>query len=380
MGNGILSQEEIDALLRGEPASLTKESDLDDNYSQLTDMEIDAIGEIGNICMGTAATTLSTLLGKRVSITTPQVVQTTRRRLLSEYMAPYLIVTVQYTEGLKGANLLIVKTEDAAVIADLMMGRDGLNPSLELDDILLSAVSEAMNQMMGSATTSMATMYNKRIDISPPLLNVVQLAESQLNNDSDNDLEDLLQISFRMIIDDLVDSQIMQIIPMIYAKDMVSSFFATMEASSATVSSPQSFTKTTSSTPVASVFPTEAVSKKPASSKKDALVQAVHPVQPVQFAPLTPVLGTKEMANIGLVMDVPLEVSVELGRTRKTIKEILELGPGSIIQLDKLAGEPVDLLVNGKLVAKGEVVVIDESFGIRVTNIVTPVERISNLQ
>jgi flagellar motor switch protein FliN/FliY len=153
-----------------------------------------------------------------------------------------------------------------------------------------------------------------------------------------------------------------------------------MEASSATVSSPQSFTKTTSSTPVASVFPTEAVSKKPASSKKDALVQAVHPVQPVQFAPLTPVLGTKEMANIGLVMDVPLEVSVELGRTRKTIKEILELGPGSIIQLDKLAGEPVDLLVNGKLVAKGEVVVIDESFGIRVTNIVTPVERISNLQ
>ena len=190
MSNGILSQEEIDALLRGDaPAHPpTETASYADSSDELSEMEIDALGEISNIAMGTAATTLSTLLGKRVSITTPKVTQTTRQEVQAVHQVPYVVVIVNYSQGLEGANLLVVKTEDAAVIADLMMGRDGTEPVMELNEILLSAISEAMNQMMGSATTSLSTMFNKRIDISPPLLEVVNLADASLEKNLDEQL------------------------------------------------------------------------------------------------------------------------------------------------------------------------------------------------
>jgi len=103
-------------------------------------------------------------------------------------------------------------------------------------------------------------------------------------------------------------------------------------------------------------------------------------VQPVEFAPFSAVSTPKETANLTLILDVPLQFTVELGRTQKTIKEILELGPGAIVELDKLAGEPVDILVNGKPIAKGEVVVIDESYGVRITEILSTADRVSSLQ
>jgi flagellar motor switch protein FliN/FliY len=394
MSSGILSQEEIDALLRGEPASINKESDSEDLDEKLSDMEIDAIGEISNIGMGTAATTLSTLLGKRVSITTPRVKQITRHQLITEHVVPYVIITVRYTQGVKGANLLVMKVVDAAVIADLMMGNDGANPPAELDEIMLSAVGEAMNQMMGSTTTSLSTMFNKRIDISPPSLEVIQFSDTRFNSQMDEPFDNLIKISFRMVIEDLVDSEIMQLIPVIYAKDMVETLLGKMneeivsadpgpiperpEPSGAAETGPLPTASTVPVTP-AKEIPVAPPSLQPSVMEQVSSKPSV-PVQPVQFAPLTPNIESKEMGNISLLMDVPLEISVELGRTRKTIKQILDLGQGSIIQLDRLAGEPVDLLVNGKLVAKGEVVVIDENFGIRVTSIVSRVERLGNLQ
>ena len=104
------------------------------------------------------------------------------------------------------------------------------------------------------------------------------------------------------------------------------------------------------------------------------------PVQAAQFTPLATAPVQVNEANIGLILDVPLQVTVELGRTKKSIKDILELSNGSIVELDKLAGEPVDIHVNGKLLAKGEVVVIDENFGVRITDIVSPEERAARLQ
>ncbi|MBO8159359.1 flagellar motor switch phosphatase FliY [Thermosyntropha sp.] len=392
MNDGILSQEEIDALLSG--VSNSDKSSAEETTS-LSSFEKDALGEIGNITMGTAATTLSTLLRKRVSITTPNVVVTNREKLRSDYPLPYVIAEVMYTEGLSGTNILTIKQEDAAVIADLMMGGEGKISDPTLDEIRLSAVGEAMNQMMGSATTSLSSMFNTRIDIAPPKLTIVDLGRENLQLSTD--YNDIVAIRFKMEIDDLVDSEIIQIIPLEVAKNMINTLMGNTaeELSAAAI-----VEKDKIESP-----PKEQVSERPAAAEpiRDSVpppppsqdnwgdyMYADMPsgvkkgenftVQPVQFAPLKESHSSQMPNNIGLIMDVPLEVSVELGKTKKTIKEVLELSQGSIIQLDKMAGEPVDLLVNGKLIAKGEVVVIDENYGIRITTIISPMDRMNKLQ
>ncbi len=393
MNNGILSQEEIDALLKGqgqsEPAELPPE---------LTDIEEDTLGEVGNIYMGTSATTLSTLLGKKVRITTPRIRYTSPNQLCSEYPMPFMVVEVQYREGLKGTNLLVIKNDDASIIADLMMGGSGQVG--ELNEIGLSAVSEAMNQMMGSATTSMSSMFGQKIDIYPPKLAMVDFGSNEVAAILDGDYENLVQISFKMEIEGLVDSEIMQLIPVPYAKEMVETLMKNMgtaEKPVAEYSAPEPLgvnethggetkMETTESVIIAESPKYDAgrPSKPDHSSlvreKPNGIRNGHVPVRPVQFADLDETDHHQEVRNIDIILDVPLDISVELGRTKKSIKEILELGPGSIVQLDRLAGEPVDLLVNGKLIAKGEVVVIDESYGIRISAIISPMDRMTKLQ
>ncbi len=332
----------------------------------LSDLEKDAIGEIANISMGTAATTLSNLIGKRVEITTPRVAITTREKLQTDYPLPYVVVDVRYTEGLAGENLLIIKKEDAAIIVDLMMGGDGSNPPAELGELHLSAISEAMNQMMGSAATSMSTVFQRKVNISPPSIRVVNFAEEQLDPAIEYGSEQLVHVVFKMTIEDLVDSEMMQVIPLNFAKEMARGLLGGFEepvttgASGAVSSAPQG----------ASAQVTE-------TAKTGGSVVTV---QPAQFAPFTAPSKPSEIANLDLILDVHLEFTVELGKTKKTIKEILELGPGSIVELDKLAGEPVDILVNGKQIARGEVVVIDENYGVRITEILSSTERIKSFQ
>ncbi|HOQ08692.1 MAG TPA: flagellar motor switch phosphatase FliY [Syntrophomonadaceae bacterium] len=388
MTDGILSQEEIDALLRGE--SLTSSGEGSVRSFSLTDFEKDALGEIGNITMGTSATTLSTLLRKKVSITTPMVTVTTSEKLRSEYPRPYVVVEVDYTDGLQGSNVLIVKEADAGIIADLMMGGPGNAKQESLSEIDMSAVGEAMNQMMGSATTSLSSMFNRRIDIAPPNLTLIDLGKEGLGLTSE--YEELVAIKFKMEIENLVDSEIMQIIPVESAKNMIALLMGTnMEESGAEAVLEMS-------EPEPPVQPAPAATSPPPTEPKapeinQTWVQTTrepepspvrkgqtYTVQPVQFANLEEVPNVSTPQNIGLIMDVPLDVTVELGKTHKTIKEILELHQGAIIQLNKMAGEPVDLLVNGKLIAKGEVVVIDENYGIRITAIISPGDRINKLQ
>jgi len=388
MTDGILSQEEIDALLRGE--SLTSSGEGSVRSFSLTDFEKDALGEIGNITMGTSATTLSTLLRKKVSITTPMVTVTTSEKLRSEYPRPYVVVEVDYTDGLQGSNVLIVKEADAGIIADLMMGGPGNAKQESLSEIDMSTVGEAMNQMMGSATTSLSSMFNRRIDIAPPNLTLIDLGKEGLGLTSE--YEELVAIKFKMEIENLVDSEIMQIIPVESAKNMIALLMGTnMEESGAEAVLEMS-------EPEPPVQPAPAATSPPPTEPKapeinQTWVQTTrepepspvrkgqtYTVQPVQFANLEEVPNVSTPQNIGLIMDVPLDVTVELGKTHKTIKEILELHQGAIIQLNKMAGEPVDLLVNGKLIAKGEVVVIDENYGIRITAIISPGDRINKLQ
>ena len=416
-----LSQEEIDALLNaqaggGSDASPSVEdqgASSADLSGLLSDMERDALGEIGNISMGSAATTLSVLLGHKVNITTPSVHVDTMSMIQDQYPLPYLVVEVGYVVGINGNNVLAIQASDACIIADLMMGGDGLNPETELGEIHMSAVGEAMNQMMGTVATSLSTMFNKKVDISPPKVNLIDLGGDSQMTDLMNQDDPIVKISFRMEVDGLIDSEIMQILPLDVAKEMVTFLMgggadaaeepapepapavaAPAPAPAAPAPAPAPAPVAPPPQPAVAAAPQYAAPQSAAppyaappvqpqyaapAYAQTSVVGAGVPVQPAQFAPLTNEPVTVNAANISLIQDVPLQVTVELGRTKKSIREILEFSTGSIIELDKLAGEPVDIHVNGQLTAKGEVVVIDENFGVRITEIVNPLDRIQSL-
>ena len=424
--DGMLSQDEINALLQGMDLSDTADSgaspetpqdsssaeNTDNAYvkdvaptvgdeEELTDVEKDAIGEVANISMGSSATTLYSLVNRKVNITTPVVTLATWKTLLDSYEKPCVFIQIKYTKGLDGTNILVLKEHDVKVITDLMMGGDGTNTEGELGELHLSAISEAMNQMMGAAATSLSTLLQTVIDISPPESSLFDLTEVKDGKEISPFLGGtFVKISFRMQIDDLVDSTIMQLYPIDFARKLVETFINTQMANI-----------------------DEVTEKKPEQTENDTTAQIPAPgtdnqtqmnntnlngmnqmgnmgmngmnqmgnmgmnsmnqmgmmgmpgqnvnVQPAQFQSFSnDNMGTTGQENIGLIKDVPLEVTVELGRTTKSISDILDFSPGTIIELDRIAGEPIDVLVNGKFVAKGEVVVIEESFGVRITEII----------
>ena len=214
--DGMLSQEEIDALTGGSSAT-----EADTGEETLTDAERDAVGEISNINMGTAATTLSTLLNTKVTITTPRVSYVTLDDLSAQYDRPCVFIRISYIEGIDGNNILILKENDVKIITDLMMGGDGSNTDGELSELHLSAISEAMNQMMGSAATSLSSMLDKKVDISPPVASLIDLNDSISDDEISTFLEGkIVQVAFDMQIGDLINSQIMQLYPFDFAREL----------------------------------------------------------------------------------------------------------------------------------------------------------------
>ena len=391
--DGMLSQDEINALLSGmdlsdnKPTETPQEEPVDE--SLLSSMERDAIGEIANISMGSSATTLYSLVNRKVNITTPVVTLAHWKNVLDEYEKPCVFIQIKYTKGLDGTNILVLRDHDVKIITDLMMGGDGTNTDGELGELHLSAISEAMNQMMGSASTSLSTMLNETIDISPPESSLIDLTEYHSGSDIAPFLGGtFVKIAFRMQIGDLVDSTIMQLYPIEFAKSIVKNFLHqnTEEPAAAPASAPapapqaaeqpmyqqapQPMYQQAAPQPMMQQTAQAYVPPQMSMQQQAAPQQNVN-IQPAQFQTLTnDYAGVAGNQNIGLIMDVPLEVTVELGRTKKSISEILDFAPGTIIELDRIAGEPIDVLVNGKFVAKGEVVVIEESFGVRVTEII----------
>jgi flagellar motor switch protein FliN/FliY len=415
-----LSQAEIDALLSGKmPVSQAQEL--------LTEEDRDALGEIGNISFGTAATALSKLLNQRVEITTPTVTVLNPDDVPNDFPRPYVMVSVEYTAGLTGTNALAIELNDAKVIADLMLGGDGTNTAMELNDLHLSAVAEAMNQMMGGAATALSSFFGRTINISPPTVRFVDLSTAGADLGFSSPI---VNTSFRLRIGDLVDSKLMQLVPVSFAKELLQLLRGNLASEQSAASATSAAVAERGSAPHAAqpasaVAPTGAQSvpsHQPAAAHSgirgghpnlgppaegysaaanaaasaapqsaavgrrgvvgnDASAQAPVIQKPefVDFSASEPApKGTPR--NLSLLYDVTLNITVELGRTRKSIREILDLTPGSVVELDKLAGEPVDILVNGKRIAIGEVVVIDENFGVRVTDIISPVERVRNLQ
>ncbi len=425
--DGMLSQDEINALLSGmdidsigsassapteaetpaagstAPApevSATQEA-IDETL--LSPIERDAIGEVANISMGSSATTLYSLVNRKVNITTPVVQLANWQTMIADYEKPCVFIQIRYTQGLEGSNILILREHDVKVITDLMMGGDGTNTDGELGELHLSAISEAMNQMMGSAATSLSTMLGKMIDISPPEASLVDLTDFKKPGEIADFLNGTFcKIAFSMQIADLVDSMILQLYPIDFAKSLYDTFINQQtgggEAAPAPAPTPAPEPQSYNPPPVTSQ-PAQDASQMGMGMPQMQMPQMGMPqmqmpqmgmgmpqmqmpqmgmpqmqmpnIQPAQFQSFSGNYGTSGASeNIGLIMDVPLEVTVELGRTTKSISEILDFAPGTIIELDRIAGEPIDVLVNGKFVAKGEVVVIEESFGIRVTEII----------
>ena len=481
--DGMLSQDEINALLQGMDLSDTADSgaspetpqysssaeNTDNGYVKdvaptvgdeegLTDVEKDAIGEVANISMGSSATTLYSLVNRKVNITTPVVTLATWKTLLDTYEKPCVFIQIKYTQGLDGTNILVLKEHDVKVITDLMMGGDGTNTEGELGELHLSAISEAMNQMMGSAATSLSTLLQTVIDISPPESSLFDLTEVKDGKEISPFLGGtFVKISFRMQIDDLVDSTIMQLYPIDFARKLVETFINTQMANIDEVTEkkpaqPENDTDTTAQIPAPGTDNQTQMNNtnlngmnqmgnmgmndmnqmnnmgmNDMNQMKNMGMNGMNQmgnmgmngmnqmgsmgmngmnqmgnmgmngmnqmgnmgmnsmnqmgmmgmpgqnvnVQPAQFQSFSnDNMGTTGQENIGLIKDVPLEVTVELGRTTKSISDILDFSPGTIIELDRIAGEPIDVLVNGKFVAKGEVVVIEESFGVRITEII----------
>jgi flagellar motor switch protein FliN/FliY len=487
--DGMLSQDEINALLQGMDLSDTADSgaspetpqdsssaeNTDNGYvkdvaptvgdeEKLTDVEKDAIGEVANISMGSSATTLYSLVNRKVNITTPVVTLATWKTLLDSYEKPCVFIQIKYTQGLDGTNILVLKEHDVKVITDLMMGGDGTNTEGELGELHLSAISEAMNQMMGSAATSLSTLLQTVIDISPPESSLFDLTEVKDGKEISPFLGGtFVKISFRMQIDDLVDSTIMQLYPIDFARKLVETFINTQMANIDEVTEkkpaqPENDTDTTAHIPAPGTDNQTQMNNTNLNGMNQMGNMGMNDmnqmnnmgmndmnqmnnmgmngmnqmgnmgmngmnqmgnmgmngmnqmgnmgmngmnqmgnmgmngmnqmgnmgmnsmnqmgmmgmpgqnvnVQPAQFQSFSnDNMGTTGQENIGLIKDVPLEVTVELGRTTKSISDILDFSPGTIIELDRIAGEPI-----GKFVAKGEVVVIEESFGVRITEII----------
>ncbi|MBF8152560.1 flagellar motor switch phosphatase FliY [Exiguobacterium sp. TBG-PICH-001] len=369
----MLSQDEIDALLRGTPSNdEPQDSDADEI---LDDMEIDALGEVGNISLGNSATALSALLNQKVEITTPHVRMISMEELRSRYPIPHVALRVGYTEGFKGENVLILTQRDASVIANLMMGGDGvIDESLEMDPIALSAVQEAMNQMMGAAATSMSTVFSMRIDISPPAVEIFDFSQDKSIVDSFSLWENMVIIEFDLKIGTMIDSKIVQLAPLDFSKQLIQKLFSASTTQQAEPA-PQATAQAQPEQPQAQPTPAPAMEQRTVAPPPEPKATPVS-VSPVQFSQLGEMEVEGTPGNIGMLYDVPLNVTVELGRTRRSVRDILELTQGSVIELDKLAGEPVDVLVNNTLIATGEVVVIEENFGVRITEIVNTKERL----
>ncbi|RQD67766.1 MAG: flagellar motor switch phosphatase FliY [Tindallia sp. MSAO_Bac2] len=395
----MLSQEEIDALLSG-GSNDTKTEEAEEKAPKketFTEQEKDTIGEIGNISMGTAATTLSTLLNHKVVITTPRVSMMSLKEISEEYPLPFVAVEVRYKEGIEGTNLMVLKENDVKIITNLMMGQEPEITEDPISDLHLSAIAEAMNQMVGSAATSLSEMFMKKIDINPPKPFRLDMKTPDLNEYFSDLDENIIRISFKMEIENLIDSEIMQLIPLDFAKEMVRTLMpesAEEEAPQTSATKPE---EPKAPTPEPTPEPAYEEPAEPQSASADdggydfdlsfdnepepanQIKKNVN-VQPAQFQSFDEQPAERGIPeNISLIQDVPLKVTVELGRTVKKINEVLEFGPGTIVELDRIVGEPLDIMVNGQYVAKGEVVVIDENYGIRITDIVNPNKRFSKI-
>ncbi len=402
MSDGALSQEEIDSLLAGldggaAPAPSPKAG------SALSAPETQAFKAILDATVGAQSQNLSMITGLPATVQAPVVDTVNRDGFLRDVPEEILAVTVPYAGSLPGEHVFAMSKETALKIASLANKDEGL---AELDDMAISAVQECVSTLTGTQVTVIAEKTgNRNIQAGVAEGSFGPKALARVPSG------DMVRAVYRLQIGEGEGDRLVELFALPFVKDLVAS-----TGGAAVQTPPQARAPDASDggamggfgAPQAGMgmagggmpmmgggmpmgqtqgygamggFGAPAGMGMPATGMQAMGGYGMNPpnVQPVQFASLQMQQAAPEPGNIGLIMDVFMEMTVELGRTRKPIKEILGMGEGTIIELDKLAGEPVDILVNHKLIAKGEVVVIDENFGVRVTEIVSPMERMSDL-
>lgn len=380
----------------------------------LSELQLDAIGEIMNISMGSAATAVSELLNAKVWITTPKVTVVQASELNYDRLEPAICVKIEYIKGLSGSNLMILKQDDVQLILNQLMGKPPvISPDFEFDELNISAVSEVMNQMMGASSTALSEFLGMGIDISTPtpyILSEVNIAD--LQNYEQTDM--VAAINFDLTIDGVIKSEFISVLDIDLAATLADRMIggATSPEPIATEPAPApapASQPVPQATPMPQVAPVQQAAPVPQAAPmpqvapvpqadmyaqqgyygypNPAMNPAMYgqPVQPVmqpqpavnyrnaqlaQFENFEAPLGSEQKENLQLLMDVPLQISVEIGSTKKKIKDILEFSQGTIIELERQAGAPVDVMVNGNLIARGDVVVIDDNFAVRITEIV----------
>ena len=451
-----------------------------------TPMEIDAIGEIMNISLGSSATSVSNMLDHRVDITTPRVSVVEPSDLSLGDIDPAVGVEIRYVSGLAGSNIMLLKRSDVKSIVDILMGTETSDAEFELNELTVSAVCELMNQMMGAASTALSDFLGRMVNISTPQSFELRNFEEFKAEHFPASVGTLVVVRFTLSIEESLQSEFMNVISVDLARELISGFGldemdaaemvplpegsgvalsqAEVEKLLASTAPPPAPThagpslsqkeieallaqgvkeqpappppssspltqeeverllqrdqspppsREAAPTPAAVPYPTEAPPEAypmpygqpyptdpppgaypppqgqpfpgyypPPGYYYPVPLQTPQPepkvinTQPVALSPVEALehLGPEQAQNLDLIMAIPLDVSVEIGRTRRKVQEILSLTKGSLVVLDKLAGEQVDLYVNGQCIAKGDVVVIDDNFGIRITAILTPTD------
>lgn len=386
----------------------------------LTDMESDVIGEVMNISLGSSATSLSSLLNQRVEITVPKVKITSAEKFDFEDLEPAIGVEIKYISGIDGDNVMILKKSDIRVILESLMGTEIPADEFVLDDIALSAICEVMNQMMGSAATALADFLGKRVDISTPIAYEI-IDKNDFKGRYFEKHDNIVAVKFNLKVGDVINSEFINVISVPLAKEMVHLFLNgtglvddDTQKIEEKIDSPKEEIKeniqedvqenkedydTPSKSKEERNMPKrskhrieddydddyyeedyeddyfeedyeEVKRKKTRRPKRRRKPVNVSPVNYVNFDEDEDILSGEQLENLGLIMSVPLQVSVEIGRTKKKIKEILEMQQGTIVELNKQAGAQVDIIVNGQVIAKGDVVVVNDNFGVRVTEII----------
>jgi len=349
MGDGSLSQDEIDALLQGADDMLSGSArvpagDFAPAQAALSPVEREAVADFLNSSMSSVMPALSGYLGKNIIIGNALVEVKNADQIRADFPRQYVQVSVNFSGGVNGRNIVLLSMNDAGVISSLMMGDDSGTPPATLSEAHQSTLQEFVSQMMSTIATQLSNKIGKGVNTTAPDLAIVQ------GNIAVPGTPDVVKITYNLTIQNLINSKMYHLMNIELAGEIArGSYVPQMQQQE---------------------YRTDAAPQKSAQVG----------ISPVRFPPLGEGMQSVPTGNINLLLDVPMTLTVELGRTRQLVKDILGLGEGSIIELDKLAGEPVDLLVNGKLIARGEVVVIDENFGVRVTDIVSPAERIAKMQ
>lgn len=391
----------------------------------MTSIETDAIGEILNISLGASATAISSMLNARVDITTPVVTVKSKTAFEFSSLEPAVGVEITYVEGLTGSNIMLLKRGDVKIIVEMLMGSEIKDEDFELDEMNISAICEVMNQMMGASSTALSELLSKPVNISTPVSFEVEDSE-QFKDKYFTDDNAMVVILFNLKIAGKMESEFMNLMPLGLAKELVAGLFPEStnaapvlkeeEQMPVTQAEPQAdggeqmmsneeiealiAAQAGAPDPIKSAPQQAAGSglQQPQAATGDLSVmqqmmdmmrqqmeqqqQQIQQMQKSSSAPKQIKVNPMPQAslttdgdladsdvNLDLIMGVPLDVSVEIGRTKKLVKDILDMNKGSLVVLDKLAGEQVDVFVNGQCIARGDVVVVEDSFGVRITEI-----------